>query len=686
MSNKIEIIIQAVDQATGTMNALRGRVQTMAKSIGETFSKIATLPNLIMGAGIYKLGKSFIEAADKIEVFRVQLLVVSKTSTEADEALSAIREWARVSPLETEDVVQAYVRLRAIGMSPTMEQMKVLGGVAIMFHRKLTDTLGGFVGLNTRTLREYGIEIDRTGKQAVIQSGNITKVVKKDSASIRQALIELWAERFPGALEKASETFGAKMEILRSNLFEFKAQVTDLFMPILGAAVDSISSKISALMQHIPTIVIAFANFFRVLELGFRGIVLAAAAMEMNVAAVLNEVIQTVISSTKFLFRNLESIIATMQGVLEKLMMAKWVPKAAKDDIWDAYRALNAVNGVLVKSTDTLTGWGEVSKSVFEEFMGGFIADGKAMEDAWIKWENVINKAKSWKSPIGGQLKGTGELGGLGGEDPTMAKKEKETTQDWGTIRERDLAQQKSYYDMREALAVTAQEKEFERYLKETTEFASSKDAMYLTEEQFQNRMNSLKAVHAANRKKIDEDEMRSSFEAHATTTSALMNLGEMALSNNKKQAKKNRDIMIAMAIIDAGGAAVTAVYSAMKSGGNVYLNIIRAVGAVASIVAMTAPRIASMQNQSFSTGTSFAPGGVARVHQDETIYLPRGSRVETARESRSGGNIQVNFNAPVTRESLPDIKRELRTLGQAIKSGIRGGQIRPSQIGLATA
>ena len=187
-------------------------------------------------------------------------------------------------------------------------------------------------------------------------------------------------------------------------------------------------------------------------------------------------------------------------------------------------------------------------------------------------------------------------------------------------------------------------------------------------------------------RKKMVEEEMVSSMQIHASTASALMNLGEMALSNNKKQAKKNRDIMIAMAIIDAGGAAVTAVYSAMKSGGNVYLNIIRAVGAVASIVAMTAPRIASMQNQSFSTGTSFAPGGVARVHQDETIYLPRGSRVETARESRSGGNIQVNFNAPVTRESLPDIKRELRTLGNAIKNGIRGGQIRPSQIGLATA
>lgn len=187
-------------------------------------------------------------------------------------------------------------------------------------------------------------------------------------------------------------------------------------------------------------------------------------------------------------------------------------------------------------------------------------------------------------------------------------------------------------------------------------------------------------------RKKITDDEMTSAFQIHAQTAGALMNLGEMALSNNKKQAKKNRDILIAMALIDAGGAAVTAVYSAMKSGGNVYLNIIKAVGAVASIVSMTAPRIAAMQNASFATGTMFAPGGMARVHQDETIYLPRGSRVETARESRNGGNIQVNFHGPVTRETLPDIKKELRTLGSAIKNGIRGGQIRPSQIGLAAA
>jgi hypothetical protein len=123
------------------------------------------------------------------------------TLDDADKALSAIREFARASPLETEDVVQSYVRLRAIGLSATMNQMKTLGGVAVLMNRQLTDVLQAFISLNKRTLRELGIDIDRTGAKAVIQSGNVRKVVEKDSASIRKALLEIWEERFPNAMD-----------------------------------------------------------------------------------------------------------------------------------------------------------------------------------------------------------------------------------------------------------------------------------------------------------------------------------------------------------------------------------------------------------------------------------------------------------------------------------------------------
>jgi hypothetical protein len=69
-------------------------------------------------------------------------------------------------------------------------------------------------------------------------------------------------------------------------------------------------------------------------------------------------------------------------------------------------------------------------------------------------------------------------------------------------------------------------------------------------------------------------------------------------------------------------------------------------VGAAESAGISAIGEVAKGAISSFSTGTKNAPGGFARVHQDETIFLPAHSVVNTKTESKNmGGNGDTHFH-----------------------------------------
>ena len=695
MSSRIEIVISAVDQASSTFNSFRGRVDKLAKDVHRGFSTIATIPNLIAGAAIVQMGRHFVKAAYDLEIFRAQLLAVSSTAKEADDALDYMREWARVSPLGTKDVIDSYVRLRAIGLSPTIEEMKTLGGVSLMFHRQMTETLDGFIGLNKKTLRQYGIDIDRTGSKAILISGNIRKVAEKDSASIRKAILEVWAERFPKALELASNTLSAKVEIMQSNIWEFQAQLTEHFMPAIKDAVEGAGGSMENAQKHISTIVKVLAPIFRVLELGIRGIKMIISAIAMNMVWLGNKVFQFIIDIAQTPFKFIQDVILKIQGMLETLIMAKWVPKHAKKGLYDIYQGLTAVSNGAGSAIGSLEKFAEFGDITFEEFRAGFVGDLKSMEEAWIRWQVIINNADKIKDLKKGKLPSTNPYAPEGDEDGKAGKAGKagkeyeyeEPESGYKYALEKAEAIAKNHFAKMELIAVTADEKENLRYQQELYDFVNSSEAMYLSAEEFEERKTLLAKKHAALRKQIAADETMAQWDMYGELGQSLIDLGSEVTRASVKDARKQRDAQIAMAIVSAAGAAVIGVYKAVQDSGSAYEAVIKAVAVVAAIAAVTIPQITSMQQQSFATGTSYAPGGMARVHKDETIFLPRASQVATARESaQQPVNISVSFGGGVTKETLPDIKKTLRNLGNQIKYGIRGGMIRPSQIGLAPA
>lgn len=220
------------------INKANGAIQkrtSFIKRMGMAFigADLAVRGTLAAFRAFQNATKFVIGAGMAMEDFRTRLDGVSSSAELADIQLKKIRDFAAKTPLLTEDVVAAFVQLKAIGIPSAFEVTEALGNVAVQFGKSVEEILPAFVGLNKKTLRPLGVQLDRTGQKAVLMSGNMRLEVEKTDDAIRAGLLEIWRTRFPDAMDKAKNRTSASIAVMKSEFTELGASVSTGIMPIL---------------------------------------------------------------------------------------------------------------------------------------------------------------------------------------------------------------------------------------------------------------------------------------------------------------------------------------------------------------------------------------------------------------------------------------------------------------------
>ena len=250
----IQIILEAHDRARAAFRSMQEsmrRLRSQTSRLGSSFAvlrreaaasmkplmglysamrKLLSLKTVIVGAlggyAIKSIGEAFVGVGNQLETFESQLTaVMDRNRQAAQEALQQIREFAAWTPHMTDDVVEAYVLLRSTIGRITMEQIETIGDVAYVFNRRMRDVAAGLISMETEVLRRLGVIVDRTGKEAILKSGDIVLHVKNDIETIRQALFDLFKVRFGGAMKAAVQDWRGMTALLASYWWEFRAKV-----------------------------------------------------------------------------------------------------------------------------------------------------------------------------------------------------------------------------------------------------------------------------------------------------------------------------------------------------------------------------------------------------------------------------------------------------------------------------
>lgn len=265
MGKAFQPITKEARQADRAMDGAGRSAQTMArrlaiaekaglglgKAIGWTGRAVLGMAKWgALGAvtGVGALAVGIVKTGAKFEQFQAQLEGTEGSAEGAKKALAWVSKFAATTPYELDQVTEAFVRARNLGIDPYSGALTSLGDAASGTNKTIMEAVEALADAQTmqfERLREFGITssskgnevsfkfIDKGGKSAM-------RTVKKDAKEIEKALLAIWDSKYAGGMVRQSRTLAGLWANIKDSgtSFLYKIAQGGIFDKIKNGAAD----------------------------------------------------------------------------------------------------------------------------------------------------------------------------------------------------------------------------------------------------------------------------------------------------------------------------------------------------------------------------------------------------------------------------------------------------------------
>lgn len=176
-----------------------------------------------------------ISTASQFEQFQAQLEGTEGSVEKAKRAMDWVGKFAAQTPYALDEVTDAFVRARGVGIDPLTGAMTKMGDAAAANRKTLMDAVEAIADAQTgefERLKAFNITtsvkggnvsfsyIDKAGKNAV-------RTAKKNAVEIQKAVLSIWDERHGGAMLRQSKTFKGIWENLKDSVTSFQVRIAN---------------------------------------------------------------------------------------------------------------------------------------------------------------------------------------------------------------------------------------------------------------------------------------------------------------------------------------------------------------------------------------------------------------------------------------------------------------------------
>lgn len=175
-----------------------------------------------IGGGILAVGVQAIQSAAKFETMAVSLETAFQGNEEAArKARRQITDFAAKTPFELEQVMNAFIKLKNMGLDPSERALTAYGDTASAMGKTLNDMVEAVADAATgefERLKEFGIRSSIEGDKVKFTFQGVTTTVKKNAGDIEDYLIKLGETKFAGGMADQSETLSGLMSTLNDEI------------------------------------------------------------------------------------------------------------------------------------------------------------------------------------------------------------------------------------------------------------------------------------------------------------------------------------------------------------------------------------------------------------------------------------------------------------------------------------
>lgn len=161
----------------------------------------------------------------KIESLKASLAGVIPEVEAMNAKWVQLKQLARETPFDMDQVVNAFIRLESIGLDASDRTIKAFGDIAASFPEKtisdFTEAVADATTGEFERLKEFAIKAKKEGDKVSLSFKGNTIKVKNDAKSMQEALVQLAEQNFGGAMDRQMATLNGTWATMKQSALEF---------------------------------------------------------------------------------------------------------------------------------------------------------------------------------------------------------------------------------------------------------------------------------------------------------------------------------------------------------------------------------------------------------------------------------------------------------------------------------
>lgn len=284
--------------AMGRMRNEHGRFVSEAKrglgsvklSVGGLLKSITALGAGFAGFSLAKgLGGGVLQAGMDYERLQAALSTAVGGDKAAMAAYKEIETFARKTPYDLNQVAEAFIKLKNMGLNPSQAALTSYGNTAGAMGKPLSQMIEAVADATTmefERLKEFGIKSKQSKDTVAFTFRGVTTVVKKNAADIEKFLMKIGNTTFAGGMDKQAATIGGIMSTMSDN---FQALGRSIWTGGVGPQAKELIKWISTTTEQILPWVDKYLPSLidQTIQWAKKGLAILPAALEMTAAGLL---------------------------------------------------------------------------------------------------------------------------------------------------------------------------------------------------------------------------------------------------------------------------------------------------------------------------------------------------------------------------------------------------------------
>jgi hypothetical protein len=207
-----------LNKATRSVDAAAAKMETAFRGVGVALAAV--------GAG-GMLG-SIVRTNVEFQKLSATLKVVTGSAQSADAAMKGLEDFATKTPYALDEVVGAFIKLKAMGLDPSLEALKSYGNTASAMGKGLDQFIEAIADAATgefERLKEFGIKASKEGDKVSVTFQGVTTEIGNNAAEIEKHLQKIGNAQFAGAMDEQMATLGGAFSNLGDQVAKLERQV-----------------------------------------------------------------------------------------------------------------------------------------------------------------------------------------------------------------------------------------------------------------------------------------------------------------------------------------------------------------------------------------------------------------------------------------------------------------------------